>query len=116
MIRVEFVGLNEMIRAIEDYEQKVLQAVQEVANYIQPVMESYAKQEAPWQDRTSNARQSLHSWVDPVAKDIVDIWLSHGVDYGVYLEQRWQGRWAIVYPTLEAHFEIILQMLQGIFE
>ncbi|MGY0692621.1 HK97 gp10 family phage protein [Virgibacillus sp. FSP13] len=49
-------------------------------------MESYAKQNASWVDRTGHARQSIHGGVEE-SGDEVTIYLSHGVQYGRYLEE-----------------------------
>ena len=49
-------------------------------------MEGYAKQYASWTDRTGHARQSLHGGVD-VRGDQQVLYLSHGVEYGIWLEE-----------------------------
>lgn len=65
-------------------------------------MEGYAKSHAPWTDRTSHARQSLHGGVD-VRGDQQVLYLSHGVEYGIWLELAHDGNYAIVRPTIDAH-------------
>jgi len=97
------------------YGNKVIEACKAVLDYFQPIVESFAKQNAKWTDRTSNARQSLHSWVDQLSQDVVALYLSHGMWYGVFLEAKYAGRYAIIWPTLQAHIEPIQQMLKGIF-
>jgi hypothetical protein len=69
-------------------------------------LENYAKNRAPWEDRTGNARQSLYSVVHTGNGQII-IYLSHGVDYGVWLELRHQGQYAIIMRTLEHHYQQI---------
>lgn len=60
----------------------------------------YAQANAPWADRTGDARAGLDTdvyWEGPVV-----VWdLFHTVDYGLYLETRWNGELAIIMPTLE---------------
>jgi hypothetical protein len=65
-------------------------------------VEDYAKANAPWEDRTGDAREGLtaesrhqgvHHYID----------LFHTVDYGIWLEIRWDGTYAIIEPTLQ-HF------------
>ena len=65
-------------------------------------LESYAKLNAPWKDRTSNARQGLHGGVDTDGGQFV-LYLSHGVEYGIWLELAHGGNYAIVGPTADAH-------------
>jgi hypothetical protein len=60
----------------------------------------YARDNAPWADRTGDARNGLD--VDVRMEGDVIVWeMSHGVDYGLYLETRWNGKYAIIMPTLE---------------
>ena len=65
-------------------------------------MEGYAKSNAPWTDRTGNARQGLHGGVDTDGDRFV-LYLSHGVEYGIWLELAHGGNYAIVRPTADAH-------------
>ena len=113
--RVVWRGKVEMGQNCVLYGQKVIEAVRRVAAYFAPVMETYAKQHAPWTDRTGNARQSLNAWTEQLSQDVVALYLSHGVYYGVYLEYKYAGRYAIIWPTIQAHLDAIMQMLRGIF-
>jgi len=65
-------------------------------------LESYAKLNAPWTDRTGNARQGLHGGVDTDGDQFV-LYLSHGVEYGIWLELAHGGNYAIVRPTADTH-------------
>lgn len=49
-------------------------------------MERYAKSNASWVDRTGHARQSIHSGVEENGGGVT-IYLSHGIQYGRYLEE-----------------------------
>lgn len=119
--KLEWRGTVDMGRNCTIYGNKVIQATVLVANYWAPVMETWAKQNAPWTDRTANARQSLHAWVEQLSKDTVAIYLSHGMYYGKYLEYRFRGygtphgRYAIIWPTIQNHLAPIETMLKGIF-
>jgi hypothetical protein len=60
----------------------------------------YAQANAPWADITGDARSGLD--VDVRMEGEVIVWeMSHSVDYGLYLETRWNGKFAIIMPTLE---------------
>ena len=109
-------GTKEFEQGFERYMKRVHFAIQQVATYWAVVFESYAKEKAPWTDRTSNARQSLHAWTEDLSQDVVRLWLSHGMDYGLYLETKYAGQYAIIWPTIEQHLEAIRQMLQEIFK
>jgi hypothetical protein len=122
------------MQQMDKYRDDVLYAVGQIATYFAPILEAHAKQHAPWTDRTSNARQALRGYKDghappspggenasdypdphDLARDVVAIYLSHGMNYGVYLEGSMQGRYAIIWPTIQEHLPAIRRMLQGIF-
>lgn len=62
--------------------------------------QSHARANAPWTDWTSNARNGLmaQSFRDTGVYGFV---LYHSVPYGVWLEVRFAGRYAIILPTIE---------------
>lgn len=60
----------------------------------------YARQNAPWTDRTSNARNGLFARAERDAP-VYRIIIGHSVPYGVWLEVRWSGRFAILRPTVD---------------
>jgi hypothetical protein len=64
--------------------------------------EQYAKENAPWTDRTSAARRELHGYVIDNEKEI-GFGVAHRVDYGPALEEANDGQYAILRPTVD-HF------------
>ena len=50
------------------------------------ILESEAKTKASWKDRSSHARQDIHGGVEE-RSDEYTIYISHGVEYGQYLEE-----------------------------
>lgn len=63
-------------------------------------MESYAKQNRPWTDRTGSARQRLEGSWEKDGNDYI-IRIAHGVSYGVWLEFAHERKYAILRPTVE---------------
>ena len=57
------------------------------------------QREAPWTDRTGQARRELRTEVE-VDGATVALYLITGAPHGQYLELRWGGRYAVVSPTL----------------
>lgn len=76
-------------------------AVDQLAQEIQ----QYMQENAPWTDETGNARAGLQTAVTWDDADHFTIFAGHGKDiyYGVWLEVRWGGRYAIILPTLEVY-------------
>jgi Bacteriophage HK97-gp10, putative tail-component len=64
-------------------------------------IEDYAKQNAPWADRTGAARDGLTASVEEDGGEVV-LELAHTVEYGIWLETIQDGAYAIIMPTLEA--------------
>lgn len=64
-------------------------------------IEGAAKMNAPWTDRTGNARGGLETAVTH-APGVHRITLFHKVEYGLWLEIANGGRYRIIMPTLES--------------
>lgn len=99
----QWTGDAEVKRRMEQYGRDVHRAVVSLAERWAIDIESHAKEYAPWTDRTANARQSLYTLVHPESGKVT-IYLSHGMPYGVWLELKNQGRYAIIMPTLEFYY------------
>lgn len=82
------------------YDNAIKQALLELAESFAPRIEAWMKENAPWTDRTGNARQSLHTEVIALVNEI-SIWLFGGVDYQIFLELKNAGRYAIIGPALD---------------
>lgn len=81
--------------------------------------EGYMKSNAKWADQTSNARNSLFTATQHNGNEH-KLLLSHGVPYGIWLEVRFSGKFAIVMPAwLLAQVEIkrlLAKLFDGIGE
>ena len=78
-----------------------------------PQIENWLKDNAPWTDRTGNARQALYAEVIPAIGEIV-ILLSHGVDYGFYLETKYAGRYAVIAPAIDHWLPVVIREMQQV--
>lgn len=65
-------------------------------------LEGQARDNAPWVDRTGNARIGLQGKVALDGDDVI-IALAHSMEYGVWLELCNDGRYAILGPTMDAN-------------
>lgn len=62
-------------------------------------MEAYAKENAPWENQTGQARRTLKGgkqWEG----DKVNIYISGNMEYSPYLEYKNDGKYAILEPTV----------------
>lgn len=93
-------SLNKLDRAFTSKEYGGLLMLMQTAA---TKMEAWAKQNAPWTDRTGQARQRLTGqayWED---SNIVVAAIAHQVDYGIWLELAHQRKYAILERALEEH-------------
>lgn len=103
-----------LAREVKGYGDKLETAVKALADYIATMLQNDMRKNAPWNDRTGNARTGLFSVAEKASKDVVDIYLSHGhtVEYGKWLELANGGRYAIIMPTIEKNLPTIKRMLK----
>lgn len=113
-----------------DYINRKKAGMYALCNMFANDLENQAKQNANWKDRTSHARQALHSGVEG-GNNSYSIYLSHGVEYGEILEEGskphvitpknkkalyWKG---VAHPVREVHhpgtkgFKTIETTLEG---
>ena len=115
-------------------------ALQAVANYWGQSIQDEARKNAPWEDRTGNARGGLFFAVDgfgmePItgtvtpesgelnsdvqivegSKDTLIIALAHTVFYGKYLELSNGGSHAIIMSTIESNLSNLEDMMRDYF-
>jgi len=90
-----------LIPSMKQGKEKVLRAAHIASQSMAPEVENYMKINAPWEDQTGNARNGLaaRAYRD---KDEIGIVLFHQVAYGIWLETRFGGKYAIIEPTIQA--------------
>ncbi len=78
-------------------------------NQVAPRLKQYMQDNAPWIDRTGNARKFLNAKYDRTSPATFNITLSHGetIDYGSALEYGFSGRYSILRPTLQSQFPVV---------
>lgn len=107
-------GLHGLSESLQKFNEDLHGNVKDMAEKLAEDMLAYAKDNAPWEDRTpeerarqndppEGARASLQSAVVWDDEEHFTIFLGHGdqIYYGIWLEVRWGGRYAIILPTVE---------------
>lgn len=84
--------------------------------FYRPKVESSARLNAPWTDQTTNARNGLVATYVRDDADTHSIILAHRVPYGIFLETRFAGKFAIIMPTLNLFFPKVMATLNKILE
>lgn len=98
---------------VGDYGERLLSAIYDLAQFFAGRIEAYAKANAPWTDRTGNARQGLTARAFRTATGVV-LALFHQANYGVFLELKNAGRFAIIMKTLQTHYAPLMAAIRGV--
>lgn len=99
---INWVGLTDVIDMVEGIPGEVDKEMDERSQSLAADILAYARENAPWEDVTGDAREGLDVEVRKDGDGIHFI-LFHTMEYGVYLENDNGGAFATVIPTLE-HF------------
>lgn len=97
----------------EAYAQAIHAAIVQLAERYAVEIEAWMKDNAPWSDQTGNARQTLYAEAIDFT-DVVVILMSHGVDYGTFLELAHGGNYAIITPALDYFIPRIWRDVQAL--
>ena len=77
------------------------------------------RKNAPWTDRTGNARAGLKAkpeFEGSTGSRTYRIILSHSMHYGLFLETRWAGRYAIIEPTVKRQQEDFMRIMTRVLQ
>lgn len=111
---------TQLVNNIRNFDSKFDRVVTAQMLYHRNEMTKYARDNAPWNDITGNARSGLHTEfsVQATASGSNKEWqliLAHSVYYGIYLETRWSGRYAIIEPTVNVIAPLLFNRLSETF-
>lgn len=98
----------------KDLDMRVQRALYGVVKYWDGPVEAYMKHNAPWTDRTTNARNGLSATAQRSGSaNTFAIVLSHSVDYGIYLELGTENMAArpIIMPTIRIYAPKVIKTL-----
>lgn len=92
--------MTPLIRGVAQLDRRLDNAVAGVVKQRSHIAVGWMKENAPWTDRTGNARSGLSAETEHVPMVRHTIHLFHRVPYGIWLEVRWAGRYAVIIPAL----------------
>lgn len=101
---------NTLSPGLQGFNPEAEQAIRMVLEYWAARAVTQMRQNAEWTDRTSNARNGLASRTF-IEGDSAVLVLFHTMPYGIWLEIRWSGRYAIIGPTLDDIAPKVLRMV-----
>lgn len=86
---------DKLITNVRNAGPRINRAITAAVEYQATRSENYMRKNAPWTDRTANARNGLRAIPSHTEKQHV-ITLSHSMPYGIWLEVRWSGKYGII--------------------
>lgn len=106
---------RELVNKLRTFNARADRALWAVVQFHSPRALAYGRQNAPWRDQTSNARNGLFATAqrEPNKYRII---FGHGVPYGIWLEVRWSGRYAIVRPTIDHEGPQVMKTASMLYE
>jgi hypothetical protein len=108
-------GLENVLGNLKGCEDRMRAALHALGMQTAAQMEAYAKQNAPWEDQTGNARQGLFGEVAE-ADGKLKVRIAHTVEYGVYLELSRKGRRPILEPTAQKFAPEFFEAAKGLLD
>lgn len=131
MARDGIVWVHDTLKpGLKNSPEKMRRRITAVCEYNANDAQNKMRTGARWVDRTGNARQGLFAkaggggrergaggrFVSGGSKSAYYIVLYHTVPYGIWLEVKWNGKYAIILPTLQATGRNVMQDLNGLLQ
>lgn len=103
---------------VKELDPKIEKALFAVAKYWDGPIERHMKHNAPWHDRTTNARNGLAARAAKLGKGLYAIILSHAVDYGIYLERgtRFMRARPIIGPSIDEYAPKVMAFTEKLLD
>ena len=101
---------------IKRFDDRMQAQLQVVGSTISKNMQTYAKANHPWTNRTYSAQNKLKGKYKVTENDL-DISIAHGVDYGYYLETRadFDGKYKILEEARDSEIDNFKGMIRNLF-
>lgn len=96
-----FWDTSELDHGLRKVKPSIDQALATLMKFEATKVEGYMRVNAPWTDRTTNARNGLFARAFSEAHSHVIV-AYHTMPYGIWLEVRFSGQYAIINPTILA--------------
>lgn len=107
--------IGQLITNVQLFDRKVQAKIGMVAEYRATQAEAWMKMNAPWTDRTGAARSGLRAVAVNNAGTSIIIKLFYSVHYGIWLELKNSGRYAVLVPALRVQGQALMASLNGLF-
>ena len=104
---------KEVLGNLEEMNERVKAGLTVIGETVGAKMTAYAQANAPWTDRTGNARSGLHhevSWQGTT----LDIQIKHSMDYGLWLEVANSEKFAILKKARDSQVDTFVSLIKSL--
>ena len=101
-------GGDQVIRNLRNYDQRYKATVRLALARQAEIITARLKAEHPWQNQTGAAEQGLRCGVLE-DDNTFRVRAAHGVPYGIFLETKHQGRYAVLQPVMRSQWPLALR-------
>lgn len=105
-----------LIRGTLEYKAGLEKQFDALVQRYAPLIENWMKENAPWEDRTTHARQSLRARIEFEINEIFINMYYENVSYDVFLEYAHSGRYSILAPALDYWSPVLWREIKAIIE
>ena len=109
---IDETGAGEVQRNMDRINRRLHEQALVAAREISLVLEGYAKTHHRWMRDTGMTDASTRGTVERVSEDIIRVILSAGMEYNVTLELARSGKWAWLWPAVEANRDQIRNIIR----
>lgn len=110
------VDMTPLVRGVTVLDDRLDIAVAGLVKFRSHVAAGWMRDNAPWTDRTGNARSGIDATTEHVPKVHHTIWLFGRVPYQIWLEIRHAGKYAIIGPALLDQGKKLMSSLTNLIE
>lgn len=108
------VDVSQVTANMEGFMERLKAGLEVMGNTVGRNMQSYARANKPWTNRTYSARNGLDFNVGWTSNDLLDISVFHTVDYGIWLELAHGEKYAILQEARDSQIQTFKNMIQAL--
>lgn len=107
------IDAREVINNLKNIDERAKAGLNTIGETVASQMKEYAQSNHRWKDRTGSATAEITTGVKWEG-DTLDISITHGVDYGIWLETRaaFEGRYKILEEARDSQVETFKSMIR----
>ena len=109
------IDAKEVINNLQNLDERAKAGLNTIGETVASQMKEYAQSNHRWTDRTGSATAEIKSKAEWQG-DTLDISITHGVDYGIWLETReaFEGRYKILEEARDSQVETFKSMIRAL--